>query len=152
MAAQSLLVLPGDGIGPEVVAQAERVLDWFNDNSAANIEVSRDLLGGCAIDKYGVPISEQTMVAASSSNAILVGAVGGAKWDHVDFDKRPEQGLLRLRKELSLFANFRPAMCFDALADPFNAKTSCRPRFGYSHCAGTDGWVVFWRAQRRFRR
>ena len=122
MTTQSLLVLPGDGIGPEVVAQAERVLDWFNKNTSANIEVSRDLLGGCAIDKHGVPISNQTMNAANASDAILVGAVGGAKWDDVDFDKRPEQGLLRLRKDLSLFANFRPAMCFDALADHSTLK------------------------------
>lgn len=122
MASQSLLVLPGDGIGPEVVAQAERVLDWFNDNTTVNIEVCRDLLGGCAIDRHGVPISEKTMATASSCNAILVGAVGGAKWDQVDFDKRPEQGLLRLRKELSLFANFRPAICFEALADHSTLK------------------------------
>ena len=113
----SLLILPGDGIGPEVMKQVVRVIDWFEQRREILFDVEEDLVGGCAYDKYGTPLSDLTMKKAKSVDAVLLGAVGGPTYEKLDFDKQPERGLLRLRKEMDLYANLRPAQCFDALAD-----------------------------------
>lgn len=119
---KSLLFLPGDGIGPEVMAEVKRVADWFGDQGAVRFEIEQDLVGGCAYDDHGEAISEATMKLAAEADAVLLGAVGGPKWADVAYDQRPEAGLLRLRKDLELFANLRPALCFDALADASSLK------------------------------
>ncbi len=122
MSNRSLLVLPGDGIGPEAMAQVNRVIDWFGADQGVSFDVTEDLVGGAAIDAHGVPLHDDTMAAAQEVDAVLLGAVGGPKWDELDFSIKPERGLLRLRKEMELFANLRPAMCFDALADASSLK------------------------------
>src|SRR5690554_6334369 len=117
MTTESLLLLPGDGIGPEVMAEVERVVPFFNKKGKVRFETDTGLVGGAAIDKFGVPIDEATMAKAQAADAIVFGAVGGPKWDKVPYEKRPEAGLLRLRKDLDLFANLRPAICYPALAE-----------------------------------
>lgn len=117
MATRKLLLLPGDGIGPEAMAQVSRIIDFMNASESAGFEISEGLVGGAAYDAHGKSISEEDMGKAKSADAILFGAVGGPKWDDVPYDERPEAGLLRLRKELELFANLRPAICYPALAD-----------------------------------
>jgi 3-isopropylmalate dehydrogenase len=113
-----LLLLPGDGIGVETMAEVERVLAFLNKKSnKAKFETDSDLVGGSAYDKHGVSITEEAMAKAMKADAVLFGAVGGPKWDNVPYEHRPEAGLLRLRKDLDLFANLRPAICFPALAD-----------------------------------
>ncbi|NDV02236.1 3-isopropylmalate dehydrogenase [Pseudoroseicyclus tamaricis] len=114
--AHSLLILPGDGIGPEVMAEVRKVIDWFGTKGHA-FDVSEDLVGGAAYDAHGTPLHDDTMAKAQEVDAVLLGAVGGPKYDVLDFSVKPERGLLRLRKEMDLFANLRPAQCFDALAD-----------------------------------
>ncbi|WP_202314790.1 3-isopropylmalate dehydrogenase [Mesorhizobium sp. L-8-10] len=111
-----VLVLAGDGIGPEVMGQAVRIIDWLNARLDAGIETVPALLGGCAYDRHAVPVTEETVDLARSCDALLVGAVGGPKYESAPFRLRPEQGLLRLRKEFDLYANLRPITCFDALA------------------------------------
>ncbi len=118
----SLLILPGDGIGPEIMAQARRIIDWLGANRGLNFTVHEDHVGGAAYDAYGKPLSDGALALAKQVDAVLLGAVGGPKWDGVDYDKRPEAGLLILRKELELFANLRPAICFDALVDASSLK------------------------------
>ncbi|MFV0291946.1 MAG: 3-isopropylmalate dehydrogenase [Paracoccus sp. (in: a-proteobacteria)] len=113
----SLLILPGDGIGPEVMTEVRKVIDWFQANRGMRFDVSEDLVGGCAYDKYATPLADATMARAQEVDAVLLGAVGGPQYDDLDFSVKPERGLLRLRKEMDLFANLRPAQCFDALAD-----------------------------------
>ncbi|WP_289040349.1 3-isopropylmalate dehydrogenase [uncultured Aliiroseovarius sp.] len=113
----SLLILPGDGIGPEVMAEVRKIIDWIGTNHGVNFEVSEDLVGGAAYDKHGVPLADETMAKAQDVDAVLLGAVGGPKYDDLDFSVKPERGLLRLRKEMDLYSNLRPAQCFDALAD-----------------------------------
>ncbi|HXG77933.1 MAG TPA: 3-isopropylmalate dehydrogenase [Methyloceanibacter sp.] len=122
MTTYKLLLLPGDGIGPEVMAEAERVVQWVNARGFASIETETDLVGGCAYDAHGQAISNATMERALAADAVMLGAVGGPKWDGVPYDKRPEAGLLRLRKDLELFANLRPAICYPALADASSLK------------------------------
>jgi len=117
MGTYSLLFLPGDGIGPEVMAQVRRVVDWFSDRTELAFDVSEDLVGGAAYDVHGTPLHDDTLAKARASDAVLLGAVGGPEYDGLDFSVRPERGLLRLRKEMDLFSNLRPARCFDALAD-----------------------------------
>ncbi|WP_298283042.1 3-isopropylmalate dehydrogenase [Acidocella sp.] len=119
---KSLLLLPGDGIGPEVFAQAKRVLDWVQKTGRASFTLHEDLVGGAAIDAYGVPVTDATIAKAKEVDAVLFGSVGGPKWDKVSFDIRPEAGLLRLRQELQVFANLRPAKVFDALVDNSSLK------------------------------
>jgi len=116
----TLQILPGDGIGTEIVTEAQKVIGWINDNTDITIETREDLIGGQAYDEYGVPLADKTLEDCHNADAILMGSVGGPKWDNVDYNKRPEAGLLRLRKELDLFANLRPALVFDAL---INAST-----------------------------
>ncbi len=113
----SLLILPGDGIGPEVMAEVRRIIDWFGAKRGLVFDVSEDLVGGAAYDAHGTPLTDATMEKAQAVDAVLLGAVGGPKYDALDFSVKPERGLLRLRKEMDLYANLRPAQCFDALAD-----------------------------------
>ncbi len=113
----SLLVLAGDGIGPEVMAEVKRIITWFGDKRDLAFDVSDDLVGGAAYDAHGTPLHDDTMAKAQEVDAVLLGAVGGPAYDDLDFSLKPERGLLRLRKEMDLFANLRPAQCFDALAD-----------------------------------
>ncbi|KRW96205.1 3-isopropylmalate dehydrogenase [Paracoccus sp. MKU1] len=117
MTTYSLLILPGDGIGPEVMAEVRKVIGWFEKSRGLSFDVSEDLVGGAAYDKHGKPLADETMAKAQAVDAVLLGAVGGPKYDNLDFSVKPERGLLRLRKEMDLFANLRPAQCFDALAD-----------------------------------
>ncbi|MEP3632068.1 MAG: 3-isopropylmalate dehydrogenase [Shimia thalassica] len=117
MSNPSLLILAGDGIGPEVMAEVQRIIDWFGDKRGLKFDVSEDLVGGAAYDAHGVPLHDDTMAKAQEVDAVLLGAVGGPKYDVLDFSVKPERGLLRLRKEMDLFANLRPAQCFDALAE-----------------------------------
>src|SRR6476646_7530345 len=122
MADYKLLLLPGDGIGPEVMAEVERVVAWGNACGHAKIETETDMVGGCAYDAHGKAISDATMRKALQADAVMLGAVGGPKWDGVAYEQRPEAGLLRLRKDLELFANLRPAICYPALADASSLK------------------------------
>ena len=121
-ATHKLLLLPGDGIGPEVMAEAEAIIRWVDAQGIARFEIERGLVGGSAYDAHGEAICESDMHLAKSADAVLFGAVGGPKWDKVPYDKRPEAALLRLRKELGLFANLRPAICYPALADASSLK------------------------------
>src|SRR5713226_251923 len=114
---KKILVLPGDGIGPEVMNQVIRVAEWFDKRRIATFDLTEDLVGGAAYDAYGTPLHNDTMARALQSDAVLFGSVGGPKWESLPFALRPERGLLRLRKEMDLFANLRPAIVFDALAD-----------------------------------
>jgi 3-isopropylmalate dehydrogenase len=122
MANFNLLLLPGDGIGPEVMAQAKNVIAWLEENGVAKFNLDEDLVGGAAYESHGKAISEGAMEKALAADAVLFGAVGGPKWDKVAYDVRPEAGLLRLRKDLALFANLRPAICYPALADASSLK------------------------------
>jgi 3-isopropylmalate dehydrogenase len=117
MSNPSLLILPGDGIGAEVMEEVKKIISWFGDKRGLNFDVSEDLVGGAAYDAHGTPLHDDTMAKAQEVDAVLLGAVGGPKYDVLDFSVKPERGLLRLRKEMDLFANLRPAQCFDALAD-----------------------------------
>ncbi len=122
MASFNLLLLPGDGIGPEVMREAETIVGWFTSQGIARFEIERGLVGGSAHDAHGQAISEADMEKAKAADAVLFGAVGGPRWDKVAYDVRPEAGLLRLRKDLGLFANLRPAICYPALADASSLK------------------------------
>src|SRR3954470_2333588 len=122
MATHKLLLLPGDGIGPEVMAEVQRLIDWLNAQGIAQFETEQGLVGGSAYDADKVAITDATMALAQASDAVIFGAVGGPKWDKVPYEVRPEAGLLRLRKELALFANLRPAICYPALADSSSLK------------------------------
>ncbi|MEX2649685.1 MAG: 3-isopropylmalate dehydrogenase [Alphaproteobacteria bacterium] len=117
-----VLLLPGDGIGPEVVGQAARVLDWVGSRRRLAVETATGLVGGASIDAHGTPLTEATLAQAKLADAVLLGAVGGPKWDALPFERKPERGLLALRKELGLFANLRPAICLPALADASTLK------------------------------
>jgi 3-isopropylmalate dehydrogenase len=122
MATHTLLLLPGDGIGPEVMAEVKRLIDWLSARGIAQFETEQGLVGGSAYDASKQSITDATMAKAMSADAVIFGAVGGPKWDSVPYDARPEAGLLRLRKELGLFANLRPAVCYPALADASSLK------------------------------
>jgi len=120
--AKTILCLPGDGIGPEVMRETRRVLDWVANKRKLAFEVTEALVGGSALDREGAPISEATMKQALAVDAVLFGSVGGPKWDGNAFGMKPERGLLRLRKDMDLFANLRPATVFDALAEASTLK------------------------------
>jgi 3-isopropylmalate dehydrogenase len=122
MTTHSLLLLPGDGIGPEVMAEVERLVAFFNKKGKVQLETDTALVGGASIDEHGIPLTEEALAKARAADAIVFGAVGGPKWDKVAYDIRPEAGLLRLRKELDLFANLRPAICYAALAEASSLK------------------------------
>ena len=122
MAKYSLLILAGDGIGPEVMAEVEKVIDWFDGRQGIGFSVENDLVGGAAYDAHGTPLHDSTLAKAREADAILLGAAGAPKYDDLPFEVKPERGLLKLRKELDLYANLRPAICFDALADYSSLK------------------------------
>ena len=125
MATYNLLLLPGDGIGPEVMGEVGNVIEWLNaraNETGANFDIDLGLVGGAAIDGEGAPVSDDTVAKAQAADAVLLGAVGGPKWDDLPFEQKPERGLLRLRKDLELFANLRPALCYSALAEASSLK------------------------------
>ncbi len=122
MATHNLLLLPGDGIGPEVMGEVKRVIEFFNKKGPDKFNTEEALVGGCCYDAHGAAITEETMQKAHAADAIIFGAVGGPKWDKVGYDVRPEAGLLRLRKDLDLYANIRPAIVYPALADASSLK------------------------------
>ena len=117
MASFNLFLLPGDGIGTEIMAEVKKVVSWFEKRGVATFACEEGLVGGSAYDAHGKAISESDMALAQASDAVIFGAVGGPKWADVPYEVRPEAGLLRLRKDLGLFANLRPAICYPALAD-----------------------------------
>lgn len=122
MTTHKLLLLPGDGIGPDVMAEVRSVLTWIEKAGLASFEIEEDLVGGAAYDAHGSAVSDHAVDLAQEADAVLFGAVGGPKWDDVPYEVRPEAGLLRLRKDLQLFANLRPAICYGALADSSSLK------------------------------
>src|ERR1700680_332655 len=122
MASHKLLLLPGDGIGPEVMAEGKRLIACLNAQGIAHCETGQGLVGGSAYDASKQSITDSTMAQAMAADGVIFGAGGGPKWDSVPYDARPEAGLLRLRKELGLFANLRPAVCYPALADASSLK------------------------------
>src|SRR3954467_8078967 len=122
MATYNLLLLPGDGIGPEVMAEVKKLIAWMNAHGMGTFNTEEGLCGGCAYDAHGVPVTDETIAQAKAADAVIFGAVGGPKWDKVPYQHRPEAGLLRLRKDLDLFANLRPAICYPALADASSLK------------------------------
>lgn len=113
----NLAVIPGDGIGPDIIEQALLVLDKIEDKYGHQFNYTEVLAGGCAIDATGQPLPKETLDVCKKSDSVLLGAVGGPKWDHLGGGKRPEQALLGLRSELGLFANLRPAILYEALKD-----------------------------------
>ena len=119
---KQILVLPGDGIGPEIMAEAVKVLNLANDKYTLGFELSFDDLGGAAIDRYGVPLADETLARAKVAGAVLLGAVGGPKWDTIDPAIRPERGLLKIRSQLGLFGNLRPAILYPQLAEASSLK------------------------------
>jgi len=120
---KNVLILPGDGIGPEIVTEARRVLELVNEQDNLGLEFCEADVGGAAIDAAGVPLPEATLEAAKASDAILLGAVGGPKWDtNPDFQIRPEKGLLGIRSQLELFGNLRPAILYPQLAHASTLK------------------------------
>src|ERR1700734_1029062 len=122
MATYNLLLLAGDGIGPEVMAEVKRLLGFYAKKGVADFQTEEGLVGGAAYDAHQVAITEETMAKAHACDAVIFGAVGGPKWDKVPFEARPEAGLLRLRKDLGLFANIRPAIVYPALAEASSLK------------------------------
>jgi len=119
---RKVLVLAGDGIGPEIMRQTLRVIEFFDRRRIASFDIAEDAVGGAAYDGYGTPLADATLAKALASDAVLFGSVGGPKWETLPFELQPERGLLRLRKEMDLFANLRPAVVFDALADASSLK------------------------------
>jgi 3-isopropylmalate dehydrogenase len=122
MSAYKLLLLPGDGIGPEVMAEVEKLIFWMNKRGFGPFETEKGLVGGASYDAHAVAVTDATMTLAHAADAVIFGAVGGPKWDKAPFEVRPEAGLLRLRKELGLFANLRPAICYAPLAESSSLK------------------------------
>jgi 3-isopropylmalate dehydrogenase len=119
---KNLLMLPGDGVGPEVMHEVKRLIDWMAKRRQVSFNISEDLVGGAAIDAHGVPITEKTIEAAKATDAVLFGSVGGPQWDKFGFDCRPEMAILSLRRELGLFANLRPAVVLDPLVNASTLK------------------------------
>jgi len=119
---RKFLLLPGDGIGPEVVGEVKKIINWFNKNKSLDFEIEEELVGGASYEKHGTPITDEVFYKALESEAVILGAVGGPKWDDIEFSKKPERALLKLRKELKLFANLRPAICFKQLVDASTLK------------------------------
>ena len=117
-----LLLLPGDGIGPEVIGQVKRVAAWMGEHADLELAIEERPFGGTSYDLYGTPLTDEARDLALASQAVLMGAVGGPQWTDVPRDKRPEMGLLNLRKAMDAFANLRPALCFEALADASTLK------------------------------
>src|SRR6202000_706064 len=143
MATHKLLLLPGDGIGPEGMAEVNRLIDWLNAEGIARFETDQGLVGGAPYDAHQVSISEDDMARAQAADAVIFGAVGGPKWDSVPYEARPEAGLLRLRKDLGLFANLRPAVCYPALADASSLKREAVERLDIIILRELTGGVYF---------
>jgi 3-isopropylmalate dehydrogenase len=122
MTVRKLFLLPGDGIGPEAMSEVRKLIDWMNDHLSCDFQTDEGLVGGSAYDAHGEAISDSDMEKAMEADAVLFGAVGGPKWDAVPYEVRPEAGLLRLRKDMQLFANLRPAICYPALAQSSSLK------------------------------
>ena len=122
MASFNLLLLPGDGIGVEVMGEVKKILDFMTKTGMAKFETETDLVGGAAYDAHKKAITDHAVKLADQADAVLFGAVGGPQWDNVPYDQRPEAGLLRLRKDLEMFANLRPAICYPALAAASSLK------------------------------
>ena len=119
---RKILLLPGDGIGPEVVEEVKKVIKWFNEKKSLDFEIDEDLIGGASIDVNKIPITDEVFYKSLECEAVILGACGGPKWDNLEFSKKPERALLKLRKELKLFANLRPAICFKQLVDSSTLK------------------------------
>ena len=119
---RKLLLLPGDGIGPEVMREVKKIIEWFNINKSLDFKIEEDLVGGASYDRHKNPITDEVFYKALESEAVILGAVGGPKYDNLEFSKRPERALLKLRKELKLFANLRPAICFKQLVESSSLK------------------------------
>ena len=119
---RKLLLLPGDGIGPEVVREVKKIIEWLNKNKSLDFKIEEDLVGGASYEKHKTPITDEVFYKALESEAVILGAVGGPKYDNLEFSKRPERALLKLRKELKLFANLRPAICFKQLVEASSLK------------------------------
>ena len=119
---RKFLLLPGDGIGPEVIGEVKKIINWFNKNKSLDFETEEEMVGGASYEKHGTPITDEVFYKALESEAVILGAVGGPKWDDLEFSKKPERALLKLRKELKLFANLRPAICFKQLVDASSLK------------------------------
>ncbi len=119
---KNLFLLPGDGIGPEAMGEVRKIIAYMNEAMKSDFSLDEGLVGGSAYDAHGVAISEGDMAKAMAADAVLFGAVGGPKWDSVPYEVRPEAGLLRLRKDMELFANLRPAICYPALASASSLK------------------------------
>ena len=119
---RKILLLPGDGIGPEVVKEVKKILEWFNKNKSLDFSFEEELIGGASIDANKIPITDEVFYKSLQSDAVILGACGGPKWDNLEFSKKPERALLKLRKELKLFANLRPAICFKQLVDASSLK------------------------------
>ena len=119
---RKILLLPGDGIGPEVVVEVRKIIEWFNKKKSLDFQIEEGLVGGVSYEKHKKPITDEVFYKALESEAVILGAVGGPRWDNLEFSKRPERALLKLRKELKLFANLRPAICFKQLVDASSLK------------------------------
>ena len=119
---RKILLLPGDGIGPEVMSEVRKIINWLNKNKSLDFKIEEDLVGGVSYEKHKNPITDEVFYKALESEAVILGAVGGPKWDNLEFSKRPERALLKLRKELKLFANLRPAICFKQLVESSTLK------------------------------
>jgi len=119
---RKILLLPGDGIGPEVISEVKKIINWFNKKKSLDFQTEEGLVGGVSYEKHKKPITDEVFYKALESEAVMLGAVGGPKWDNLEFSKRPERALLKLRKELKLFANLRPAICFKQLVDASSLK------------------------------
>jgi len=119
---RKILLLPGDGIGPEVIVEVKKIIEWFNKKKSLDFQTEEGLVGGSSYEKHKKPITDEVFYKALESEAVILGAVGGPKWDNLEFSKRPERALLKLRKELKLFANLRPAICFKQLVDASSLK------------------------------
>src|SRR5690242_20876085 len=122
MPTYNLLLLPGDGIGREVMAEVKKIIAWMNAHGMGTFNTEESLVGGACYDAHGVAVTDETVAKAKAADAVIFGAVGGPKWDKVPYEVRPEAGLLRLRKELALFGNLRPAVCYPALAESSSLK------------------------------
>src|SRR5690554_4512441 len=122
MASHSLFLLPGDGIGAEIMLEVDKLIAWTNSEQLTDFSTDRGLAGEAAYDAHQVAITDEDTEKAKAADAVIFGAVGGPKWDNVPYEQRPEAALLRLRKEMAVFANLRPAICYPALADASSLK------------------------------
>jgi 3-isopropylmalate dehydrogenase len=140
---KKLLILPGDGIGPEVMREVRRVIDWMDRRRSVTFEIEEGLVGGAALDATGSPCPDETVEAAKAADAVLFGSVGGPRWDSLPFDKRPELGILRLRKDLGLFANLRPAIVLDPLAEASSLRADLVRGLDIMIVRETTGGIYF---------